>query len=317
MIESRATYISFFYNEYFNENCIDKYREELVIYAVTHKKKAFLSLIRNNSEIFSSLPYNSLLFQKSFYSRVVNINTLNVNNLKQCRNIKYYPEDVMKLLSARIYTFEEISVLQELPVEYAALYSELQNERVDDRLKVMREIIKRKCLRQDTDISSLAAKLSLNPLSKWMQTEFVHVKDLDADVAVRLLEKFDKIRHLINDIKSVSEARYVASNAEIFSQYADMDSVRNDTLERDQEWLQIAYVVLLMLCLHMPFRITRRPDTEIPLSPDILDQFTGVSVVVGEREFALGRNVSPKSKNIPDPLLLKLFYHLMYLILRG
>lgn len=239
MIESRATYISFFYNEYFNENCIDKYREELVIYAVTHKKKAFLSLIRNNSEIFSSLPYNSLLFQKSFYSRVVNINTLNVNNLKQCRNIKYYPEDVMKLLSARIYTFEEISVLQELPVEYAALYSELQNERVDDRLKVMREIIKRKCLRQDTDISSLAAKLSLNPLSKWIQTEFVHVKDLDADVAVRLLEKFDKIRHLINDIKSVSEARYVASNAEIFSQYADMDSVRNDTLERDQEWLHL------------------------------------------------------------------------------
>ena len=58
----------------------------------------------------------------------------------------------MKLLSARTHTFEEVSVLQELPVEYAALYSELQNERVDDRLKVMREIIKRKCLRLDMDI---------------------------------------------------------------------------------------------------------------------------------------------------------------------
>lgn len=239
MIESRAAYISFFYNEYFNESWNGKYREELVIYAVTHKKKAFLSLVRNNPEIFCSLPYNSLLFQKSFYSYVVNINSMNVKNLKQCRDIKYYPEDVMKLLSARIHTFEEVFALQELPVEYAVLYSELQNERVDDRLKVMREIIKRKCLRQDTDISALAAKLSLYPLSRWMQTEFVHIKDLDSDVAVRLLEKFDKISHLLNDIKSVSEARYVASNAEIFSKYADMDSVRSDTLEKDQEWLQL------------------------------------------------------------------------------
>lgn len=36
MIESRASYISFFYNEYFNENWNGKYREDLVIYAVTH-----------------------------------------------------------------------------------------------------------------------------------------------------------------------------------------------------------------------------------------------------------------------------------------
>ncbi len=242
MIESRASYISFFYNEYFNENWNGKYREDLVIYAVTHKKKAFLSLVRNNPEIFCSIPYNSLLFQKSFYSRVVNINTLNVKNLKQCRSIKCYPEDIMKLLSARTHTFEEVSVLQELPVEYAALYSELQNERVDDRLKVMREIIKRKCLRLDMDISAIAAKLSLYPLSKWMQKDLVHIKDLDADVAMRLLENFDKIRHLVNDIKSVSEARYVSSNAEIFSRYADMDAVRNDTLEKDQEWLQLKNV---------------------------------------------------------------------------
>ncbi|RAZ90675.1 hypothetical protein DK853_42220, partial [Klebsiella oxytoca] len=68
-----------------------------------------------------------------------------------------------------------------------------------------------------------------------MQKDLVHIKDLDADVAMRLLENFDKIRHLVNDIKSVSEARYVSSNAEIFSRYADMDAVRNDTLEKDQE----------------------------------------------------------------------------------
>lgn len=240
MIESRSAYISFFYNEFFDDNWNDGRKEELVIYAVTHRKKTFLSLIRNNPDIFRSLPSYSLLFQKSFYSGVVNINTLNVKNLKQCRNIKYYPEDVLKLLSAKVYTFEEVFVLRELPLEYAALYAALQNERVDDRLKVIRELIKRKCLQKDMDISALAAKLSLNPLSEWMQTEFSHIKDLDAGVAMKLLQNFDKIRHLIKGIKVVSEARYVADNAEAFSQYADMDSVRSDTLEKDQEWLQLS-----------------------------------------------------------------------------
>lgn len=239
MVESRSAYISFFYNEFFEDNWNDERKEELVIYAVTHRKKAFLSLIRNNPDVFRSLPYNSLLFQKSFYSCVVNINTLNVKNLKQCRNIKYYPEDVLKLLSEKVYTFEEVSVLQKLPLEYAALYAALQNERVDDRLKVIRELIKRKCLQKGMDISALAAKLSLYPLSEWMQTKFSHIKDMNAEVAMKLLQSFEKIKHLIKDIKVVSEARYVADNAEAFSQYADMDSVRSDMLEKDQEWLQL------------------------------------------------------------------------------
>lgn len=239
MIESRAAYISFFYNEYFDGNCADERREELVIYAVTHRKKAFLSLIRNNPEIFNSLPSSSLLFRKSFYSRVININTLNVKNLKQCRNIRYYQEEILELLSAGIYTFEEVAVLHGLPKEYAMLYSELKNERVDDRLKVMREITKRKCLRQDMDISSLAEKLSLYPLSKWIQTEFSHIKDLNDEVAISLLQNYDKIRHLISDIRIVAEARYVVNNAESFSRYADMESVRKDILERNQEWLQL------------------------------------------------------------------------------
>ena len=239
MIGSRSTYISFFYNEYFDDNWNDERKEELVIYAVTHKKKAFLSLIRSNPEVFRSLPSNSLLFQKSFYSSVVNINTLNTKNLKQCRNINFYPEDVLEILSARVHTFEEVSVLQDMPSEYAELYAALQNERVDDRLKVIRELIKRKCLRQDMDISAIASKLYLCPLSEWVQAEFSHIKGLNVEVAMKLLENFDKISHLIKDIKVVSEARYVADNAEIFSLYVDMDSVRSDMLEKDQEWLQL------------------------------------------------------------------------------
>ena len=240
MIGSRSTYIYFFYNEYFDDNwCDDRQKEEIIIYAATHKKKAFLSLVRNNSDVFRSLPSYSLLFQKSFYSSVVNINTLNAKNLKQCQNIKSYPEDVLRLLSGREYTFEEVSVLQDLPLEYAALYAALRNKRVDERLKVMRELIKRKCVRQDMDTSALADKLSLYPLSEWVQSEFSHIAGLNAEIAMRLLQNFDKLKHLVKDIKTVSEARYVAGNAEIFSEYADMDSVRSEVLERDREWLQL------------------------------------------------------------------------------
>ena len=72
-----------------------------------------------------------------------------------------------------------------------------------------------------------------------------------------------------------------------------------------------------MLRLHMAFGITRGADAEITLAPDVFDQFTGISVVVGKGEFALGGDVPPECENILDPLLLQLFYHPVYLLLRG
>lgn len=51
-------------------------------------EKTFLKLYEENTELFLELPWNSILFEKSFYEEYVNLNTLNFQNLKECRKIK-------------------------------------------------------------------------------------------------------------------------------------------------------------------------------------------------------------------------------------
>ncbi len=55
---------------------------------------------------------------------------------------------------------------------------------------------------------------------------------------------------------------------------------------------QIDYIILLMLRLHMSFRITRGSYTKVSLPPDIFDQFTGISIMIRKREFMFCRNIS-------------------------
>lgn len=64
------------------------YQESVLLYAVKHQKKHFLKLYEENTELFLELPWNSILFQKAFYEEYVNLNTLNFQNLNECRKIK-------------------------------------------------------------------------------------------------------------------------------------------------------------------------------------------------------------------------------------
>lgn len=130
----RASYIAFCYNEYFPEP-LDDHKEKLVIYAVTHKKHAFLKLIRDNFPLFQQISYFSILFQHTFYAKCINLNTLNVKNLKACAGMKYCQEETMSVLAAEEHTFDEIALLYDLPVEYALLY-----EKISTTLSSMQEI---------------------------------------------------------------------------------------------------------------------------------------------------------------------------------
>lgn len=152
MTGNRASYIAFFYNNEFIEEWKGERMEELMIYAITHKKKAFLSLIKEKKELFLSIPFHSILFQREFYDRVINLNTINARNLEQCLKIKQWPVDILERFYDRGNTFEEIWVLCGLPKRYAELYLNLSLARVDARLKVIREVINKNCLQIDMEI---------------------------------------------------------------------------------------------------------------------------------------------------------------------
>ena len=104
-----------------------------MIYAINHKKKAFLSLLKEKKELFLSIPFHSILFQREFYDRVINLNTINARNLEQCLKIKQWPVDILERFYDRGNTFEEIRVLSGLPERYAELYLNLSLPRVDAR----------------------------------------------------------------------------------------------------------------------------------------------------------------------------------------
>ena len=73
------------------------------------------------------------------------------------------------------YTFAEIKLFAVCPDrEYIRLYHKLNYRRVDDRLRVMQEVVKKRLLDKVTSEETLervAAFLSHKPLSKWVKEE--------------------------------------------------------------------------------------------------------------------------------------------------
>ena len=238
MLSGRSSYVAFFYNEHFTETLGQK-KEELIIYAITHRKKAFMNLIRENMDLFRDIPSSSFLFDRIFYTKVVNINTMNLKNLKICQNGKEYSMEVLKILSDKGYTFEETVTLINQPKEYAMLYTALMIPQVDKRLQVLRQLVKKQCLNHTMDVNRIAVKLSVKPLCQWMQEDFSHIRELNADISMMLLQEYDRISHLIKDTMSISEARYVAFHAEVLHNKKSMEEVRKAVLDSNPEWLSL------------------------------------------------------------------------------
>ena len=85
-------------------------KSELLLYAITQKKKAFLNLINEEPELFYDLPNASMLLKKEMYQEYINLNTLNRKNLKDSADL-ILSNDRFELLAKREHTFEELKLL--------------------------------------------------------------------------------------------------------------------------------------------------------------------------------------------------------------
>ena len=75
--------------------------------------------------------------------------------------------------------------------------------------------------------------------------------------------------------------------------------------------LQIVNIIFPALRLHMSFRVAGRTDAEISLLFNLSDELTCIPVLIGKGKLGRFRDISPKSQNILDILLLKLTDYLM------
>lgn len=230
-----ASYVAFLYNEIIPE-CFDSIRENVVIYAITHRKKAFLKLVRENLELYQNISTNSVLFCQPFYDKCLNINTLNRKNLEACNNMLNTKSIMWSLLCNREHTFEELFLICNLPTQYIQLYENLSVGKVDDRIRIMREIVKRNCLPERVNIVGLAEMLSEKPLSMWMQTDFKHIRDLSYENAVCLLGESKTLAYFIPDITSDAEVRYIIGNLDRCLKFQSLSELRENILRINDDW---------------------------------------------------------------------------------
>lgn len=241
---NRSSYINFIFgtklSDFPLEN-INQKQEKILIYAISNNKKGFLKLIQENQELFMNISQFSLLFNEDFYYKYININTLTYQNLIELKSMTNKNCDIMLLKSGN-YTFEEIKILYGALSQYYEMYNYLLDLKIDDRLIIIKQLLKRNLLDNKTDneeIKKLSEKLKIKNLYKWMENEFSNIKDLRPEDAVEILIKYNQIEKFIPEITNQIELQYINRNAEKIQQYKNLNEIKEHIEEIDTYWIEL------------------------------------------------------------------------------
>ena len=156
-----------------------------------------------HSETFLSLPSGSILFAEKLYTGHFNLNELTEADLRDLARMYKMKFDMDCLEQGRRYTFPELKALYGVSAPYRTLYNLLQSDSQDYRLRVLRQLHRRKVLTglNDVEITSLAKRLDEKPLYDWMDTDFAHIAGLTAPDAARLLAHLDTVSNLVASLR--------------------------------------------------------------------------------------------------------------------
>lgn len=251
LFENQVSYVGALYGvqlAMFGKGTLDTERERQLIYAITHKKRHFLSLVGQENSVYWSISPHSILFVPSFYETLVNLNTLNEKNLMDCRKMTCKNGLDMTLLTKREYTFEEMKCLFAREKAYLKLYHFLTPERVDERLCIFKEIIRLECLADDcteAELATLAAQLSRKRLSQWLQEDFGHIRGLTGRDGVLLLMRWDEMANFVPDVRFAYQIHSLARNLEKLHSFHNLKEFEQELLTMDESWLKLKDILAL------------------------------------------------------------------------
>ncbi len=223
-------------------------QEKLLLYAITHGKKHFIRLIDENADKFLGLSQSSILFHEPLYRDHFNLNELTARDLDDCGWMTQRKLPKNLLTGSRQYTFPELKLLYDAPTAYVTLYGKLRAPRLDDRIKVLRQLRKRNVLDEisgEKDLSALAGWLDQKPLADWRREEFAHIKDIRAEDAAQLLIHLDKLRPLLPAIRCRADVMLALRNLEHLDRFGSLEALKASLLEIDLEWKGLADVMKL------------------------------------------------------------------------
>ncbi len=245
-MSTRSSYINLVYGGRISSIALEeiqRFKEDILIYAITAKKNAFIRLIEENYSIFSMLPPESILFNRAFYTRHMNLNSLNAGNLRDCGRIMTGDIRWDALEYDRLYTFDEIKVLHKQLPEYYKLYAGLDIPRLDIRLVTLRQLTKGNLLASvisDEQIATLSGRLSEKPLSVWRERDFGHINGLKPQDAVYLLICQTELESLIPQMKTRTDALLALRCRSEAARYNTIDDMKGDLLRIDGAWSSLA-----------------------------------------------------------------------------
>ena len=218
-------------------------QETILLYAITHEKKHFIRLVDENAEQFLGLSIRSVLFYETLYRGYLNLNELTKKDLDDCVWMVKSELPETLLTGNRQYTFPELKLLYDAPEQYCILYGMLRAPRLDDRIKVLRQLRKRNVLAEITDeaeLTALAGRLDQKPLADWQREEFGRIQDLWAEDAAQMLIHLDQLRPLLPGIRCRADVMLVLRNLKHLDRFDSVEALKAELLEVDQDWKNLA-----------------------------------------------------------------------------
>ena len=252
-----------------------KCQATLLLYAITHEKKHFIRLVDENAEKFLGLSGWSILFREPLYRSHFNLNELTAKDLDDCgwMTCKKLPKNLLE--GTHQYTFPELKLLYDAPEPYIALYHKLRAPRLDDRIKVLRQLRKRDVLSEITseaELAVLAERLDQKPLADWWRGEFGHIRDIQAEDAAQMLIHLDRLRPLLPDIQCRADVMLALRCLEHIDQFASQffpqllnDSVigrRNAAVPQPQRLGQRVIAAFIQDVLEQDIAFPRRQPSQ-------------------------------------------------------
>lgn len=243
---SYTGYVNLIYGNRFKTISLGKLagcQEKLLLYAITHEKKHFIRLIDENADQFLGLPIRSILFHETLYREHFNLNELTKKDLDDCVWMEGDKLPKALLTGCRQYTFPELKLLYDAPEPYCILYGMLHTPRLDDRIKVMRQLRKRNVLDEisgEKDLAALAGWLDQKPLADWQRKEFGHIRDIQAEDAAQMLAHLDQLRPLLLSIQCRADVMLVLRSLEHLDRFDSVEALKAELLEVDQDWKDLA-----------------------------------------------------------------------------
>ena len=240
VFSSKVSYVNTLYQNPVSKislSSLSEEKSEILLYAITQKKKAFLNLINEEAELFYDLPNASMLLKKEVYQEYINLNTLNRKNLKDSADLILL-RDRFELLAKREHTFEELKLLCTAKEALIRLYEQLTCK-CDERLLVLRELIKRECVPYSFwkgQIEPLAAALSQKPLSRWIREDFWNIPDLSYGTALWLLVYREQLKGMEKEITMEQQALYLLKDLALVKECDSLSELKEKLILGDVSW---------------------------------------------------------------------------------